>query len=58
MVLSVARLIAFASRFYTLQPGDVLFTGTPQGVGPIRPGDELHAECSGLGGMTVAVRAR
>ena len=56
MVLGVAQLIAFASSFYTLHPGDVLFTGSPQGVGPIRPGDELQAECSGLGAMTVAVR--
>ncbi|MDR3384978.1 fumarylacetoacetate hydrolase family protein [Cupriavidus basilensis] len=57
MVLGVARLIAFASSFYTLKPGDILFTGTPQGVGPIRPGDRLHAACDKLGAMDVDVRA-
>lgn len=57
MVWGVARLIEFASSFYTLYPGDVLFTGTPQGVGPIRPGDLLHAECAALGAMDVSVRA-
>ncbi len=57
MVLGVAELIAFASRFYTLHPGDVLMTGTPAGVGPIRPGDVLLAQGSGLGSMSVRVRA-
>ncbi|AOY95392.1 2-hydroxyhepta-2,4-diene-1,7-dioate isomerase [Cupriavidus sp. USMAA2-4] len=57
MVLSVAELIAFASRFYTLKPGDLLFTGTPEGVGPIHPGDFLHAACDGLDAMDVRVRA-
>jgi len=57
MVWGLARLIEFASSFYTLYPGDVLFTGTPQGVGPIRPGDLLHAECAALGAMDVNVRA-
>jgi 2-keto-4-pentenoate hydratase/2-oxohepta-3-ene-1,7-dioic acid hydratase in catechol pathway len=56
MVWGVARLIEFASSFYTLHPGDVLFTGTPQGVGPIRPGDVLHAEAEALGAMDVRVR--
>jgi 2-keto-4-pentenoate hydratase/2-oxohepta-3-ene-1,7-dioic acid hydratase in catechol pathway len=57
MVMSVAELIAYASSFYTLHPGDVLMTGTPQGVGPIRPGDMLRASGSGLGTMEVRVRA-
>lgn len=57
MVYSVARLIEFASSFYTLHPGDLLYTGTPEGVGPIRPGDRLHAECEALGAMDVTVRA-
>jgi 2-keto-4-pentenoate hydratase/2-oxohepta-3-ene-1,7-dioic acid hydratase in catechol pathway len=34
-------LIEFASSFYTLYPGDLLYTGTPEGVGPIKPGDTL-----------------
>ena len=56
MVMSVAELIEYASSFYTLCPGDVLMTGTPQGVGPIRPGDVLVASAQGLGAMTVHVR--
>ena len=55
MVMSVAELIEYASSFYTLLPGDVLMTGTPQGVGPIRPGDVLIAAAQGLGSMTVKV---
>lgn len=57
MVMSVVELIEYASSFYTLYPGDVIMTGTPQGVGPIRPGDTLHAKGSGLGEMSVKVRA-
>ena len=57
MVMSVAELIEYASSFYTLYPGDVIMTGTPQGVGPIRPGDTLHAKGTGLGHMNVKVRA-
>ena len=57
MLWSLAKLIAFGSRFYTLQPGDLFFTGTPSGVGPIRPGDRLRAWSDRLGEMHVAVRA-
>jgi 2-keto-4-pentenoate hydratase/2-oxohepta-3-ene-1,7-dioic acid hydratase in catechol pathway len=56
MLWDVARLIEFASGFYTLHPGDVLFTGTPAGVGPIRPGDVLVAASDVLGSMEVKVR--
>jgi 2-keto-4-pentenoate hydratase/2-oxohepta-3-ene-1,7-dioic acid hydratase in catechol pathway len=55
MVMSVAELIEYASSFYTLLPGDVLMTGTPQGVGPIRPGDVLIASAKGLGEMSVNI---
>lgn len=57
MVYSVGRLIEFGSAFYTLHPGDVIFTGTPHGVSPIKPGDVLHAECAKVGAMDVKVRA-
>jgi 2-keto-4-pentenoate hydratase/2-oxohepta-3-ene-1,7-dioic acid hydratase in catechol pathway len=57
MVLNVAELIEFASMFYTLEPGDVLMTGTPQGVGPIFPGAVLLASGTGLGTMRTLVRA-
>lgn len=56
MVLGVAELIEFASSFYTLEPGDVLMTGTPQGVGPIRPGDVLVARGGRLGAFATRVR--
>jgi 2-keto-4-pentenoate hydratase/2-oxohepta-3-ene-1,7-dioic acid hydratase in catechol pathway len=56
MLWDVARLIEFASRFYTLHPGDVFFTGTPSGVGPIKPGDRLVASSDRLGTMEVEVR--
>jgi 2-keto-4-pentenoate hydratase/2-oxohepta-3-ene-1,7-dioic acid hydratase in catechol pathway len=57
MLWDVARLIEFATTFYTLHPGDVLFTGTPSGVSPIRPGDRLVASSPQLGSMEVLVRA-
>ncbi|UFN50277.1 fumarylacetoacetate hydrolase family protein [Roseomonas sp. OT10] len=57
LILSVRALIAFASSFYTLQPGDVLMTGTPEGVGPVRPGDRLTATIERIGSLDVAIRA-
>jgi 2-keto-4-pentenoate hydratase/2-oxohepta-3-ene-1,7-dioic acid hydratase in catechol pathway len=57
LIISVAGLIAFASSFYTLEPGDVLLTGTPEGVGPIRPGDMIEAHIERIGSMRVPVRA-
>ncbi|MGQ0546779.1 MAG: fumarylacetoacetate hydrolase family protein [Betaproteobacteria bacterium] len=56
LLWDVSRLIEFASSFYTLHPGDVFFTGTPQGVSPIRPGDRLRAHSDALGTMLVEVR--
>lgn len=57
LILNVPALIEFASSFYSLLPGDVLLTGTPEGVGPIRPGDVMHAQIGGIGEMTVRVHA-
>lgn len=57
LILSVAQLIEWGSSFYTLQPGDVLLTGTPQGVGPVRPGDVMTATVERIGSMRVAVSA-
>jgi fumarylpyruvate hydrolase len=48
MIFNVAELIAYLSRFYHLQPGDLLYTGTPAGVGPITPGDRLVGTIEGL----------
>ena len=56
MILGVPELIEYASSFYTLFPGDVVFTGTPEGVGPINPGDVIVACIERIGAMEVAVR--
>lgn len=57
MVFGVRKLIAFASSFYTLHPGDCIYTGTPDGVGPVQPGDVITVSCPSIGSMDVAVRA-
>jgi len=57
MISGVARLIEYASQFYTLHPGDVLMTGTPAGVAPVKPGDVIEAEIGRIGRMRVVVRA-
>ena len=56
LILGVAELIALASRFYTLHPGDIIYTGTPDGVGPIVAGDVISASIGGIGSMEVQVR--
>lgn len=57
LVYDVRRLIEFASAFYTLHPGDIIMTGTPEGVGPVVPGDVMVAEIEHIGRMEVSVRA-
>jgi 2-keto-4-pentenoate hydratase/2-oxohepta-3-ene-1,7-dioic acid hydratase in catechol pathway len=49
MVFSPARLVAFISRIMTLSPGDLVSTGTPSGVGPLRKGDTVEVEIEGIG---------
>lgn len=56
LILGVAELIEFATSFYTLYPGDILLTGTPEGVAPIVPGDTMHAYIERIGEMDVKVR--
>jgi len=56
LILGVAELIEFASAFYTLHPGDIVFTGTPEGVSPIEPGDRIVATIERIGTMEVQVR--
>jgi len=57
LILGVAQLIEYASAFYTLNPGDVIITGTPEGVSPIQPGDVITACIEKIGTMEVKVRA-
>ncbi len=55
LIWNIQKLIAYASKAYTLYPGDVFMTGTPEGVAPVVPGDRMHAWIEGIGEMTVAV---
>ena len=55
LVYDIARLIEFASAFYTLEPGDVIMTGTPEGVGPVRPGDRIEAGIAQVGTFAIRV---
>jgi len=57
MILKSADLIELASSFYTLYPGDIISTGTPEGVSPIVPGDTVVATVEKVGTMEVKVRA-
>ena len=57
MIRDVAGIISYASSFYTLNSGDIFLSGTPAGVGPIRPGDQITASIEKVGTMHVAVRA-
>jgi 2,4-diketo-3-deoxy-L-fuconate hydrolase len=56
MIRDVAAMIEYASTFYTLYPGDVFLSGTPAGVGAMKPGDELVATIEKVGTMRVRVR--
>jgi 2,4-didehydro-3-deoxy-L-rhamnonate hydrolase len=56
LVYDVARLVEFASSFYTLEPGDLIYTGTPAGVGPVKAGDRIVSDIQGIGRMVVEVR--
>ena len=49
LVYNIERLIEFGSAMYTLHPGDIIMTGTPAGVSPVKPGDVLHACVQGVG---------
>lgn len=49
MIWNIAEVISEASKLWTLAPGDLIFTGTPEGVGPIAPGDRVSGEVEGVG---------
>jgi len=58
LIYNCRRLIEFASEFYTLYPGDLVYTGTPEGVGPVKPGDVIVCRSSpALGELKISVRA-
>lgn len=58
MLVDVWTLIAYASAAFTLEPDDVIATGTPAGVGPMQPGDEVSVEIERIGTLTNRVVAR
>jgi fumarylpyruvate hydrolase len=55
MTWSVPEVIAHISRFMALAPGDLIFTGTPSGVGPLVPGDRVRCGIDGLGELEIRV---
>ncbi len=56
MIFSVARLVSYCSTIFTLVAGDLLYTGTPEGVGPVVDGDELVASATGLPPLAVTAK--
>ncbi len=58
MIWSVPEQIAFLSRSVELKPGDLIYSGTPAGVGPLQPGDHITIEIDGLGRITTNITAR
>ncbi len=58
MAFSVARIVSFLSSAFTLEPGDLIYTGTPEGVGPVRAGETLVATVTGFPSLAVTVRSQ
>lgn len=58
MIFSPEELVMAASRFTTLMPGDVIFSGTPEGVGPLQPGDRVDVRVEGIGTLSNLVKIR
>ena len=52
LIFPVPELIAFVTRFATLEPGDIITTGTPSGVGPLKPGDRMMVKIEGVGTLS------
>ncbi len=55
MIFSVAHLVSYCSQIFTLEQGDLLYTGTPDGVGPVAKGDWLEATCDRLPPLSVTI---
>ncbi|MET0519041.1 MAG: fumarylacetoacetate hydrolase family protein [Burkholderiaceae bacterium] len=55
MIWSVAEIVANLSQFYHLQPGDLIYTGTPEGVGAVKPGDVISGEIEGLATLSLTI---
>lgn len=57
LIHKVPDIIAHLSTFYHLQPGDVIYTGTPEGVGPVKPGDTIAGSIAGIGTIALTIGA-
>ena len=57
LIWSVSEIVSHLSRFYHLKPGDLIYTGTPAGVGPVRPGDTILGEIDGLAPVSLIIGA-
>ena len=57
LIWKVPELVSVLSNFYRLQPGDLIFSGTPSGVGPVRVGDRLEARIASVGSLNLSVVA-
>ncbi len=55
MIWDVAEIIQHLSNYFMLQPGDLIFTGTPEGVAAVKRGDTMQASIDGLGQLQVMV---
>jgi len=55
LIHKVPEVIAHLSTFYHLQPGDLIYSGTPEGVGPVTPGDALAGTIAGVGTITLTI---
>ncbi|WP_337178007.1 fumarylacetoacetate hydrolase family protein, partial [Hydrogenophaga borbori] len=57
LIWNVREIIEDLSRFYHLQAGDLIYTGTPEGVGAVVPGDRLEGRVEGVGGVSLTIGA-
>ena len=55
MIWKIPEMITYLSELFTLQAGDIILTGTPSGVGPVKRGDQIHGHVDGVGDLRVAV---
>ena len=55
LIWNIPELLADLSRFYHLEPGDLIYTGTPEGVGPVKPGDRITGHVDGVGEVALTI---
>ena len=55
LIHNVAEVVAHLSSYYHLRPGDLIYTGTPEGVGPVNPGDQLEGSIAGVGTIALTI---